>query len=518
VALVGSWYTLDHVLEISYPSIAALGSQVKRKDVDALESVSLYAFVGIPNDWDSISFTAALSKDLEKHEEWMQGNVKSGFNAMQYAGSEFPLLMVRKIQVRLPEGKDILGEEESEVVQYAYSLRKLLVVEVSSCDKFWVEGVLNDFKLRGKLRLYSLDCDLLPLNVTSRNTPAVRMDWYKTLISQMNYQHVHTEVYFEGVMLCNYPARGEMDPCYHDGRRAFKNTSIRRELMDIRRPDGQRVFLGAIDGSGENAGRMMPYYYNDDKNEAFVNGMCNNLPMYLHAYLRHVKGYSLRSIAAILSGCSESYRLSAPDSRFNLEDRSIVPLAQMNRSDFAGKMAARNMQFLLPEVMSTYSKQPQSKKQFSDAAKEAVAKGLRFKNKAGFNPTPADTASVLSNNSHTTTGAASNRSVTTQDIQCRLPELRSELNRLRQRLLEVSCDDKLFGHPLMTSTSVDELSLNSSASAQLAAFYKDTEQCILLLKVRLGELGVDGSPLPASGSTGPSPSSDEGSRGAVQGA
>jgi hypothetical protein len=136
VALVGSRYTLDHVLEISYPSIAAMGSQVKRKDVDALESVSLYAFVGIPNDWDSISFTAALSKDLEKHEEWMQGNVKSGFNAMQYAGSEFPLLMVRKIQVSLPEGKDILGEDESEVVQYAYSLRKLLVVEVSSCDKF----------------------------------------------------------------------------------------------------------------------------------------------------------------------------------------------------------------------------------------------------------------------------------------------------------------------------------------------------------------------------------------------
>jgi hypothetical protein len=345
------------------------------------------------------------------------------------------------------------------------------------------------------------------------------MDWYKTMISQMNYQHIHHVVYFDGVNMCNYPARGEMDPSYHDHRKAFKNTSIRRELLDICRPDGTKVFLGAIDCSGDNSGKIMTYYLNDDKNEAFVNGMCSNLPMFLHAYLKRVKGYSERSIAAILSGCSDSYRLSAPDYKYNDKDGSIVPLAQMNRVDFAGKMSARNLHFLLPEVMSAYSKQGQAtKKQFSDAAKEAVAKGLRFKNKGGFNPTPADAASVLSNNSHTTNGAASNRSVTTQDIHCRLPELRSELNRLRQRLLEVSCDDVLFDHPLMSSTSVDELSLNSSASAQLAAFYKDTEQCILLLKTRLGELGEDGSPPPASGSTGPSPSAEEGSRGTVQGA
>lgn len=41
----------------------------------------------------------------------------------------------------------------------------------------------------------------------------------------------------------------------------------------------------------------------------------------------------------------------------------------MNCIDFAGKMTACNMHFLLPEVMSTYSKQSQSKKkQFSDEA------------------------------------------------------------------------------------------------------------------------------------------------------
>eukprot|EP00956_Cyclotella_meneghiniana_P040513 scaffold197929_cov122-Cyclotella_meneghiniana.AAC.1 len=104
-----------------------------------------------------------------------------------------------------------------------------------------------------------------------------------------------------------------MDPKFHDRRQAFKNTCIRRELLDIRRPDGKKVFLGAIDGSGENKGRLQTYYYNDDKNEIFVGGICGNLPMYLYAYLLNVKGYSERSILAILSGCTETYRLGARD-------------------------------------------------------------------------------------------------------------------------------------------------------------------------------------------------------------
>eukprot|EP00956_Cyclotella_meneghiniana_P020311 scaffold35605_cov41-Cyclotella_meneghiniana.AAC.6 len=68
-------------------------------------------------NWDSTSLTTKLKIDLEKHEEWMQGNVKSGYNAMQYAGSEFPPVIVRRSQVRLPEGKDILGAQENKVVQ-----------------------------------------------------------------------------------------------------------------------------------------------------------------------------------------------------------------------------------------------------------------------------------------------------------------------------------------------------------------------------------------------------------------
>ncbi len=36
--LLGTRYTLEHVLEIAYPSLSAIGSQVRKKDVDALES------------------------------------------------------------------------------------------------------------------------------------------------------------------------------------------------------------------------------------------------------------------------------------------------------------------------------------------------------------------------------------------------------------------------------------------------------------------------------------------------
>jgi hypothetical protein len=60
-------------------------------------------------------------------------------------------------------------------------------------------------------------------------------------------------------------------------------------------------------------GKMQTYYYYNDTNEVFVSGICSNIPMYLFPYLMNVKGYSERSILAILSGCSENYRLSAHD-------------------------------------------------------------------------------------------------------------------------------------------------------------------------------------------------------------
>lgn len=52
-------------------------------------------------DFDSSKYTTL----------WMQANVKSGFNARQFMATEFPSLIVRRAQIHLPEGKDVLDEE-----------------------------------------------------------------------------------------------------------------------------------------------------------------------------------------------------------------------------------------------------------------------------------------------------------------------------------------------------------------------------------------------------------------------
>jgi hypothetical protein len=96
-----------------------------------------------------------------------------------------------------------------------------------------------------------------------------------------------------------------------------------------------------------------------------------------------------------------------------------------------------------------------------------------------------------------------------------MPELRLDLNRLKSVFHNLSPEDPLFADPVMKSTDFDELSFNSSASAALAAFYKDTKKCITLLKIRICEL-EHGRPLPSNGSAEPSPSA-EGGRASAQG-
>jgi hypothetical protein len=143
VCLIGTKYSLDHVLQLSFASVSALGCSIRRKDVDALDTLTIYGFVGLPNEWDSLAMTNKLHEELSKHEEWMQGNVKLGYTAIQYAGSELPPLLVRRTQVRLPESADVLSARENEVIQYAYSLRNLNCLEVSACDRARIDGVLH---------------------------------------------------------------------------------------------------------------------------------------------------------------------------------------------------------------------------------------------------------------------------------------------------------------------------------------------------------------------------------------
>jgi hypothetical protein len=79
--LMGSKFDLDHILQLALPTLASRNVQVKRKDVDALKSKTLFLIMGSPLDFDALAVCRRLHEALAKHEEWMQGNITHGYNA-----------------------------------------------------------------------------------------------------------------------------------------------------------------------------------------------------------------------------------------------------------------------------------------------------------------------------------------------------------------------------------------------------------------------------------------------------
>ncbi len=178
----------------------------------------------------------------------------------------------------------------------------------------------------------------------------------------------------------------------------------------------------------------------------------------------------------------------------------------MTAGGFLANMEKRGLTTIHPDLLKF---PPKNGKVFSDAAMKRVAESMNFKEKAGFNPTAPDAASNLSTNSHFTDGAETNRSVTSADIQCKLPELRIELQRLREHLAELSPDDQVLKESDQQDEFMDDNSLNSSASAALAALFKDTISSIKQLKARISEIEHGSPPPPASGSAVSTPSKEK---------
>ena len=101
---------------------------------------------------------------------------------------------------------------------------------------------------------------------------------------------------------------------------------------------------------------------------------------------------------------------------------------------------------------------------------------MNFKNKEGYSPTPDGMASnITAGNS--TTGAGTNCLITTNDIQCKLSELRTEIHRLKDRK-ELSPSDTLFSLPTMYNETMKDILLNSSTSATFVLIFKDTKTTI----------------------------------------
>ena len=70
-ALIGTRYDLAHVIQISYSSLLAHGCYLRKKDVEALCSKTVFGLAGTPAEWSSVLVLTRLHSELEKHEEWM---------------------------------------------------------------------------------------------------------------------------------------------------------------------------------------------------------------------------------------------------------------------------------------------------------------------------------------------------------------------------------------------------------------------------------------------------------------
>ena len=527
-------YTLQFVIDKVAPAMAKLNGSFRKKDMEALASRTLCAIVGTANGWEGTSLLARLWPEVEKHEEWIQGNVKDGYTAQDYLGTPLPDAVIRRLHVRLPEGSDILLKADLEFIEYNHHLRNLLCIEASTTDLDRLKPLLKDFDNRGKMNCVSKDSKLLWLDY-NQNAEEERMEFYKGLVAQMNYEHVHVLVSFPGVQFLLKKSKVFMQ---EEGvNPPYKYSNLKREILDIRLDNGERVFLGVLARGGGDAGRISCLMFNSDENELFVQRLRDGkLASYLRQLMLKEKGFNESTVNSIMGGFSDSHRMTALDSRWDPTTRTVKTLQSATQSSFIGSMTKKGIAFapnstsrlgIHPELFVTEEMRRakatgKGNKIFTDEAMEKVAAAMNFKKKEGYNPAPADAASNAMSDA-STNGAETNRSVTTQKLQGEMMELRGEMHRLRDRLLCVSPDD-----PLITTTRIlrddfmDTLSLNSDDTALLTSIFKDTKSCVNQLKFRIAEIENGRPPPSQSGSAAPPPASakdatEQGEEGLAQG-
>ena len=505
--LLGTRYSLEYVLERSVPALSADGIMVRKKDVDALHSKPICALLGLPNGWCAEATARRFHKALAQHEEWMQANVRHSYDAKEFSGEAFPPIVHTKKPIKMPKNKDILNAEEVQALDYLAYLRTAQHVEVSACDEYRVTGVIRDLEARGKLNILSQFCTLYWLNKNDKEKDDNdRIQELRDIKAQVNFNHKYREATFAGIENLFYPTK----PQSTDGSQVFKKSNPKREILDIRRPsDGSKLICGVMECSGDKEGSVSVCFYDDDESERIVNGMKGNLAAFLYQYCKHIKKYSPDALKSLSSSFGATYRLSVADCSFDVKTYELKTLKQATTSSsLSTHMTSLQIDGILPELLKQ-AENNKKKKMFSDAAMERVAQTQNLKDKPGFNTHAPDEASAFSDATKSSSGNASNRSVVTADIQIRLPELRMTLHELKSRLQDLNSDDLLFKLPIMSDSAFEELSLNSSASEVLASFFKDTQQCITLLKARLAEL-EHGDPPPKSGSAEPAASTEDG--------
>ena len=209
-----------------------------------------------------------------------------------------------------------------------------------------------------------------------------------------------------------------------------------------------------------------------------------------------------------MNAFDESDRFAAPDAIWDSTTWAVKTLSDISSTDFLDKMEGFGIMEINDEQRAEMAKAKEAKKvkdakkKFSSDAMLRVAEAMRFKDKEGLDLADFNSAaSALTDGSHETNGQDTNRSVNTTMIQRNLPTIRGDFNRLMIRLRELSPDDALLSESTFLDDPMETMSLNSSASEELAKMYKTTKTNVSKLRSRLAEIEHGSAHL--TGSAGP---------------
>ena len=316
----------------------------------------------------------------------------------------------------------------------------------------------------------------------------------------MNYNHKYTSADLAGVVNLAWPVRVQMED--KDTPTPYKETNLKKEIMNLQRRDGNKFIEGVIPvRQGRNRGMVTVLYHNNDTNQAYVDSFAAVFPSFMFQYLRRIRKYSRECVIAIMQGFADELRMSAMDSKWDGKNFCVRTLRSLSSNNFIKEMTKLDLVEIPEELRAEMKKGTGAKggMTFDDAAMDRVAEAMRFDNKEGCDLTGVNEGpSRVGDASQTTNGRSTNRSVTTEQVQRDLDQLRTDFGRLKQRLREISPEDPIFKETFYSDDPLEDMSLSSistSASTELKELLKTTKKAILRLRARIGEL-EHGSPPP----------------------
>jgi hypothetical protein len=267
-------------------------------------------------------------------------------------------------------------------------------------------------------------------------------------------------------------------------------------------------------------------------NEAYVEKFAGCLASHIFHYLRQVQHYSARCCSKLLTNWFEMEEaLQAEDAKWDDETYAASTLRSMANQSYDKDMEILGMVDIAPELLAEMKRGSSTKQHFDTEAMQRVADRMQLKEPTdGENFSQIDsTASALSDNTHTTNGQDSTRSVTSETVQANLSKARVEFRRLCITLREMCPEHTIFEESTFVDNVMETGSFGSNKSEELQKLYRETRASSFRLRACINEIEQSassdrqqtGNPLP-SGSAAP-PQAQEPQRqtgegsGAVQG-